>query len=151
MTSPALANPIRPLLTRLVVIVVASAAGGAAVVGGLAAQGGEPPAQAFGAAGLGAGAVLIAGLLGAMLLGVLCDGSPAKLAAGLLASSTVRLLGSLGLGLGIYLLADPSKRPFWFGLLASGLASLVLETMLFTRALARRAGPAHVDVEGTTR
>lgn len=142
-------NPVRSLAMRLLIVLAASCLGSAAIVGGLSrGDGGFDPA-AFGAAGLGAAAVFVSGLLGVSMFSVLSEGSPAKLPLAMMASSTIRLIGTVGLGLGLFLLAEPAGKPFWYGLLAAGLVSLVLETRLFIKALGRPATMA--GGEGTAR
>ena len=92
------------------------------------------------AAMLGAGSVLVAGVLGLVALSTFNGQPMAKLAFGLLTCSSIRLLGSVGIGFGLSKMFEVETRPFWFALLTAGIVALVMETLLTLKALPRQVG-----------
>lgn len=93
--------------------------------------------------------------LGLVALQLLTGGKVAQLGTGVLASSTVRMLGGLGLALLVYFGLRVGQAGagvvFWFGVLGSGLATLVVESAWAVSKLrtltvleeAARGAPAH--------
>ncbi len=125
------------LLGGGLVAVLMSASGQEATLGGSAG---------FGAA-LGAGCLLVGGLLGLAALFSMADGSLQTTPAAVLASSSVRLVAGLGLGLAAWLAFEPAARPFWFAFLFAGGLALALETMISTSALRAATAPGGQPLE----
>ncbi|HYE63501.1 MAG TPA: hypothetical protein VD997_16040 [Phycisphaerales bacterium] len=77
----------------------------------------------------------VAGVIGVMLLGVLTHNQPARLAIGVLASSTARMLIALLVGVLLFFLMSLEGRCFWTSFLLAGLFALVAETTWAIRTI----------------
>jgi len=131
-------SPVISALTRpLAVVLAGSCTLAPLVVVGLleAGPGIASGARPFFAASLGAGSILLAGLAGLGVMWAIAHRDIKQLAMALLANSSVRLLGGVALGLTLFLALAPDKQIFWYTLLAAGIVSLALETVVTLRLL----------------
>jgi hypothetical protein len=130
------------------VVLVCGAIGAGMAATGSAAAGWTPSvATAMPGAAVGAGAMTLAGLLGAAIIGA-AGRDPRRAANAAMAASGVRLIGGMALGLAGATLLSVAERPLWAGVLCAGGLSLACETFILTRGArgtARAASPAGVD------
>lgn len=115
----------------------------ACVTGGLLGTGvavvghwGNGDTQTLGIAAFIATAVwLVGAVIGVMLLGVVTHNQPHKLAPGVLASSTARMLIALIVGVLLFFLLSLEGRTFWSCFLLAGLFALVAESTWAIRTI----------------
>ena len=117
---------------------VVGAAVGCLACAGFAAMGewGSAPRIAAGA-GMALGCWLFAAVAGVTLLKAFTGGRTDRLAPAVMGESFGRMLLALALGLGVFLLAQPEGKTFWFSFLAAGLVSLMAETAWAMKTLNR--------------
>ena len=84
-------------------------------------------------------------IIGTMLLGVVTHKEPSKLALGVLASSTARMLVSLMVGVLLFFLMSLEGRCFWTSFLLAGLFALIAETTWAIRVINSHRAPARAE------
>ena len=121
---------------RLPVLTIAGAGLAAAMAVGAAAV--AIASVSFGeasAAITGAGSAMIGCVLGALAMAAVGSRDAMSIATAVLAGSTARMLGSLAIVGGAFVLLSPPATVFWGAFLASALAALFAETLVAARAL----------------
>lgn len=129
MSQPAKSSPASVSARSAAIAVLGGSALGG-VVGWLLAPLLGGVAGAAPSAGVWGGVVwLLAGAFGLLAMLLMSQGQADRLGMAVLASSTVRMLAALFLGLLVYFAISPDGRVFWITFLCSGVGALVGETL----------------------